>query len=106
MQWREVAGNWLWVPPQPKAIIHFLGGAFVAAAPYLTYKLLLEAIAHQGYIIVATPFVNTFDHEAIAKEVLVTFEQALHYLETRVTLRRLTIYGWDTAWAAKSFAHQ
>ncbi|MEO0988612.1 MAG: DUF1350 family protein [Cyanobacteria bacterium J06639_14] len=93
MEWREVAGNWLWVPPQPRAIIHFLGGAFVAAAPYLTYKLLLEAIARQGYVIVATPFVNTFDHEAIAKEVLVTFEQALHYLETRITLRRLPIYG-------------
>ncbi|NER81134.1 MAG: DUF1350 domain-containing protein [Leptolyngbya sp. SIO1D8] len=93
MAWREVAGNWLWIPPQPTAIIHFLGGAFVAAAPYITYKLLLEAIGRQGYIIVATPFVNTFDHQAIAKEVLVTFEQAMHYLETRVLAERLPIYG-------------
>ena len=93
MEWREVAGNWIWVPPQPRAIIHFLGGAFVAAAPYLTYKLLLEAIGRQGYAIVATPFVNTFDHQAIAKEVLITFQQALHYLENRAILRRLPIYG-------------
>lgn len=93
MEWREVAGNWLWIPPQPKAIVHFLGGAFVATAPYITYKLLLEAIGRQGYLIVATPFINTFDHEAIAREVLVTFEQALHYLESRVTLKRLPIYG-------------
>lgn len=93
MEWREVAGNWLWVPPQPTAIIHFLGGAFVATAPYITYKLLLEALGRQGYLIVATPFVNTLDHRAIAQEVLITFEQALHYLENRITLQRLPIYG-------------
>ncbi len=93
MEWREVSGNWLWVPPQPRAIIHFLGGAFVAAAPNLTYKLLLEALGRRGYVIVATPFINTFDHRAIAHEVLVTFDQALDYLERRVTLKRLPIYG-------------
>lgn len=93
MQWREVAGNWLWIPSQPTAIIHFLGGAFVAAAPYITYRPLLEALGRQGYLVVATPFVNTFDHGAIAKEVLYAFDQALQYLENRVTLRRLPIYG-------------
>jgi hypothetical protein len=93
MQWREVSGNWLLIPPQPQAIIHFLGGAFVAAAPNITYKLLLEALGRRGYIIVATPFINTFDHRAIAHEVLITFDQALHYLEQRITLKRLPIYG-------------
>ncbi len=42
MDWREVAGNWLLVPPNPVGIIHFLGGAFVAAAPSVTYGWLLE----------------------------------------------------------------
>lgn len=93
MEWREVSGNWVWIPPQPRAIIHFLGGAFVAAAPNITYKLLLEAIGRRGYLIVATPFINTFDHQAIAQEVLVTFDRALDYLESRVTLKRLPIYG-------------
>lgn len=93
MAWREVSGNWLYIPQQPRAIIHFLGGAFVAAAPSVTYKLLLEALGRRGYLIVATPFVNTFDHRAIAQEVLVTFDQALYYLENRITLKRLPIYG-------------
>ena len=93
MDWREVSGNWVWIPPQPRAIIHFLGGAFVAAAPNITYKLLLEAIGRRGYVIVATPFINTFDHDAIAKDVLFTFDRALQYLEDRVTLKRLPIYG-------------
>ena len=93
MEWREVSGNWLWIPPQPTAIIHFLGGAFVAAAPNLTYKLLLEALGRRGYLIVATPFINTFDHRAIAQEVLTTFDQALYYIDNRVTFKRLPIYG-------------
>ncbi len=93
MEWREVAGNWLWIPRRPIAIIHFLGGAFVATAPHITYRLLLEALGQRGYAIVATPFINTFDHGAIAKEVMITFEQALYYLESRVLSRRLPIYG-------------
>ncbi|MGF1459605.1 MAG: DUF1350 family protein [Leptolyngbyaceae cyanobacterium] len=93
MDWREVSGNWLYMPPQPRAIIHFLGGAFVAAAPHVTYKPLLETLGRRGYVIVATPFINTFDHRAIAQEVLVTFDQALRYLESRVTLKPLPIYG-------------
>jgi dipeptidyl aminopeptidase/acylaminoacyl peptidase len=59
--WQEVSGNWVLIPPKPTAIVHFLGGAFVAAAPQLTYRWLLEALASQGYAVVATPFVNTLD---------------------------------------------
>jgi hypothetical protein len=84
MNWREVSGNWILVPQNPIAIIHFLGGAFVAAAPNVTYQWLLENLAEQGYVIVATPFINTFDHVAIAQEVLTTFDQALYYLDKRV----------------------
>jgi hypothetical protein len=95
MNWKEVSGNWILVPPRPKAIVHFLGGAFVAAAPHLTYRWLLESLAQEGYLIVATPFINTFDHQAIAKEVLTTFEQGLHFLRSRVltSYQYLPIYG-------------
>ncbi|NJL85600.1 MAG: DUF1350 family protein [Leptolyngbyaceae cyanobacterium SM1_1_3] len=94
MNWQEVAGNWILVPPNPRALIHFLGGAFVAAAPHLTYRWLLENLGRQGYVIIATPFVNTFDHKAIAQEVLTTFDQGLHYLHKRVLSQRYwPIYG-------------
>lgn len=94
MDWKEVSGNWILAPRHPIAIIHFLGGAFVAAAPNLTYRWLLEHLAQEGYLIVATPFVNSFDHEVIADEVLTTFDQALIYLERRgLNLRSLPIYG-------------
>lgn len=95
MNWQEISGNWILVPPNPKAIVHFLGGAFVAAAPSVTYQWLLENLARQGYLVVTTPFLNTFDHAAIAQEVLVTFDQAMRFLQKRVLMnpRQLPIYG-------------
>lgn len=90
------------VPSHPKAIVHFLGGAFVAAAPHVTYRCLLEYLAEQGYAVVATPFVNTLDHTAIAQQTLETFNQALEHLQTRVFKRRyLPIYGMGHSMGCK-----
>lgn len=94
MDWQDISGNWVLVPPRPIAIVHFLGGAFVAAAPQVTYCRLLERLAAQGYVIVATPFVNTFDHKAIAQTVLQDFDRALEVLHANVLRKRyLPIYG-------------
>lgn len=94
MYWQEISGNWFLVPEQPRGIIHFLGGAFVAAAPHLTYRWLLEALYVKGYVVIATPFVNTFDHGAIAAETHTTFTQGLTYLyKQRPSLAELPIYG-------------
>lgn len=99
MEWEEIAGNWLLVPRQPIAIIHFLGGAFVSAAPQLTYRWLLEQLAKQGYAIIATPFDsafdrNSFDHGAIARSTLLRFESALEYLQQRrLREQDLPVYG-------------
>ncbi|MBD1863636.1 MULTISPECIES: DUF1350 family protein [Trichocoleus] len=95
MDWQEVSGNWVLIPPRPIAIIHFLGGAFVATAPHVTYRWLLEHLSRQGYVIIATPFVNTMDHGAIAHQVLRNFERAFAQLQTRGLLQKryFPIYG-------------
>lgn len=95
MDWLSISGNWVLLPPRPQAIVHFLGGAFVATAPHLTYRWLLEELAHQGYAIVATPFINTLDHTAIAQEVFEIFEDGLYDLYDLQLLKRrgLPIYG-------------
>lgn len=94
MEWQEIYGNWVLIPSRPIGIIHFLGGAFVASAPQVTYRSLLEHFAAQGYAIVATPFVNTLDHTTIAQRVMRMSNLALDYL-TRERLRQyaLPIYG-------------
>lgn len=41
----QVEGNWVLYPPDnraPEAVVHFVGGAFVGAAPQLAYRTLLE----------------------------------------------------------------
>ncbi|MBF2026671.1 MAG: DUF1350 family protein [Oscillatoriales cyanobacterium C42_A2020_001] len=102
MDWQELYGNWVLVPDRPIAVIHFLGGAFVATAPQVTYRRLLERLALEGYAIVATPFVNTFDHNAIAQTVYRNFNRALETLfETRFRQRYLPIYGMGHSMGCK-----
>ncbi len=95
MDWQEISGSWVLIPKRPIGIIHFLGGAFVAAAPNITYRWLLETLGKEGYAIIATPFVNTLDHTAIARSVLNRFENILDRLYNRniITTGYLPIYG-------------
>ena len=95
INWQEISGNWVLVPRHPIAIVHFLGGAFVATAPQLTYRWLLEELAAKGYVVVATPFLNTLDHAAIAQSVLQSFDSVIAQLHTTSVLRKryLPVYG-------------
>ncbi|MEO3703622.1 DUF1350 family protein [Trichormus azollae] len=95
MDWKDIRGNWVIIPPKPIGIIHFLGGAFVATAPHLTYRWLLEQLAAKGYVVIATPFVNTLDHSAIAESVVINFERTLERLQETGELHKLylPIYG-------------
>jgi hypothetical protein len=122
MEWEERRGNWVLIPPQPKGIVHFLGGAFIAAAPNETYKFLLEELAKAGYLVIATSFPQigayeaitqnigdyeaitqnlnkairkTLDHKAIAEDIYDKFERAMEELRNQGVIRRryLPIYG-------------
>jgi hypothetical protein len=95
MDWQEVSGSWVLIPSRPTGIVHFLGGAFVATAPHVTYRWLLEQLGRQGYAVIATPFVNTLNHTAIARDVLNRFETTLDRLQATTVLRKryLPIYG-------------
>jgi hypothetical protein len=76
MEWQQVENNFVLAPTQPKGVIHFLGGAFFAAAPHISYSRVLETLAQAGYVIVATPFTNsTFDHRQIAIDVYKSFKR-------------------------------
>jgi hypothetical protein len=103
MYWKEIAGSWILIPRQPVGIIHFLGGAFVATAPNITYRWLLENLGKSGYVVIATPFVNTLDHGAIAVDVLNRFESILERLRSTSRLEPgyLPIYGMGHSMGCK-----
>ncbi|KAL5559574.1 hypothetical protein UlMin_035785 [Ulmus minor] len=69
------------IPPptgtKPRAIIKFLGGAFLGAAPELTYSYIIELLAKEGFLIVLVPYNVTFDHSRAAKQVYERFNACL-----------------------------
>ncbi|XVE53810.1 hypothetical protein DITRI_Ditri03aG0032000 [Diplodiscus trichospermus] len=69
------------IPPygnkKPRAIVKFLGGAFIGAVPEVTYSYLIELLAKEGFLIISVPYNVTFDHEQAAKQVYERFNACL-----------------------------
>jgi len=63
-----------WVPA--KGVVHFIGGAFVGAAPQWTYRRFLMSLAERGLWVIATPLSTSFDHQRLAEDAASTFERA------------------------------
>lgn len=77
--WVEKGGNYVYTPENleaPLGVIHFLGGAFVGAAPHLTYRYLLESLGNAGYIVVATPYRLDMDYVRSCDDILTKFDTA------------------------------
>ncbi|KAK9067869.1 hypothetical protein SSX86_011980 [Deinandra increscens subsp. villosa] len=74
------------IPPsngkKPKAIIKFLGGAFIGAVPEVTYSYLLGLLANEGYLIISVPYNVTFDHSQATREVYERFHSCLNSILT------------------------
>ncbi|KAL9399970.1 hypothetical protein Peur_008931 [Populus x canadensis] len=70
-------------PPKgrkPRAIIKFLGGAFIGAVPEVTYSCLIELLAKDGYVVILVPYNVTFDHSKAANQVYERFNACLDLL--------------------------
>lgn len=99
--WKEVEGCWVLYPEKaqagaagemaPRCLIHFVGGAYVGAAPQLAYRPLLEALAERGALVVATPFATGFDHLRTVDEVYFKFSRCLKALGPKAQM--LPSYG-------------
>ncbi|KAL4565179.1 hypothetical protein LXL04_029264 [Taraxacum kok-saghyz] len=74
------------IPPpkgkKPKAIIKFLGGAFIGAVPEVTYSYLVGLLANEGYLIICVPYNVTFDHSQAATQVYERFHLCLNSILT------------------------
>ncbi|MCJ2544146.1 DUF1350 family protein [Thermostichus vulcanus] len=66
LTWQTDGQTWFLLPSQPRAVVHFLGGAFVGAAPQFFYSRLLEELARMDMAIVATPYTTDIDHAQLA----------------------------------------
>lgn len=66
MRFQPLHFGWAALPPQPKAVVVFIGGAFFGSFPTLFYRGVLKTLYEQSYAIVALPFRFTFRHWDIA----------------------------------------
>lgn len=92
--WKEIEGAFVLFPPNnraPEAVVHFLGAAFVGAAPQISYRLFLEALSNRNVLVITTPFSTNFDHLRIADECQFKFDRSLRALGPEFTL--LPTYG-------------
>ncbi|KAJ0089511.1 hypothetical protein Patl1_13725 [Pistacia atlantica] len=74
------------IPPlngkKPRAIIKFLGGAFIGAVPEVTYSYLKELLAKEGFLLISVPYNVTFDHAKAANQVYERFNSCLDTILT------------------------
>ncbi|CAB4263859.1 unnamed protein product [Prunus armeniaca] len=91
--WTQVEGAWVLKPKtsEPKAVVHFIGGIFVGAAPQLTYRMFLERLSERGILVIATPYASGFDHFFIADEVQFKFDRCYRFLKE--TVQDLPTFG-------------
>ncbi|XP_050372727.1 uncharacterized protein LOC126790511 [Argentina anserina] len=91
--WSQVEGAWVLKPKtlKPTAVVHFIGGIFVGAAPQLTYRFFLERLAEKGILVIATPYPSGFDHFFIADQVQFKFDRSYQFLKD--TIEDLPIFG-------------
>ncbi|MEN9204077.1 MAG: DUF1350 family protein [Thermostichus sp. DG02_3_bins_51] len=89
LTWQTDGQTWFLLPSQPRAVIHFLGGAFVGAAPQLFYSRLLEELARIGLAIIATPYNTDIDHAQLALTAVQSLQSGLR----RKALGHLPLFG-------------
>ncbi|KAL2935341.1 Phospholipase YtpA [Bienertia sinuspersici] len=81
---RIMVDTCLVIPPpnnrKPRAIIKFLGGAFIGKVSHVTYSYLIELLAKDGYLVVLVPYNVTFNHEDAARQVYERFNTCLDIL--------------------------
>jgi hypothetical protein len=79
-RWKRSGDNFVLRPLpniKPRAVIHFIGGAFVGAAPHFAYRFFLDELADEGYIIIATPYKLTFNYLELCADIRARLAPAL-----------------------------
>ncbi|NDD44399.1 MAG: DUF1350 domain-containing protein [Synechococcaceae bacterium WB9_4xB_025] len=83
-RWRRLGDSWCLWPAQPKALVEFIGGSYLAATPQLSYRRLLEGLAAQGLAVHAWSYVPGFDHQLQARQAWDGFRSSRALLRQRI----------------------
>lgn len=74
---KPFCNSWVAVNPNPIGVIEFIGGALYGSLPNICYAHFLHTLFEAGYTIIALPFKFGFNHESIAKTLLLERNEVL-----------------------------
>ena len=76
--------NYCYWPSNPKKIIEFIGGSYLAAKPDLTYKRFIESLINKHYAVHAYKYTPQFDHQGLAIKAFKDFKNCRRSLCKRL----------------------
>ena len=82
--WRSKGRIWCLWPARPKGLIEVIGGSYLSASPYVSYRRLLEGLYQQNLAIHAWSYLPGFDHQSQANEAWKNLRNCRKNLEARV----------------------
>ena len=76
--------NYCYWPSNPKKIIEFIGGSYLAAKPDFTYKRFIESLVKINYAVHAYKYTPQFDHQELAIKAWKDFKNCRRSLSKRL----------------------
>ena len=71
-------------PSNPKSIVEFIGGSYLARRPDLTYKRFIQNLIKNNYAVHAYEYLPQFDHQELSKNAWKDFRSCKNSLFTRI----------------------
>ena len=71
-------------PSNPKKIIEFIGGSYLASTPDFTYRRFIESLLNKNYAVHAFKYSPQFDHQEIALQAWRDFKKCRDSLSNRI----------------------
>ena len=76
--------NYCYWPSNPKKIIEFIGGSYLASKPDLAYKRFIESLIDKNYAVHAYKYTPQFDHQELAIKAWKDFKNCQRLLSKRI----------------------
>ncbi len=76
--------NYCYWPSNPKKIIEFIGGSYLATKPDLTYKRFIDSLIKKNYAVHAYKYIPQFDHQELAIKAWKDFKDCRKLLSNRI----------------------
>ncbi len=76
--------NFCYWPSNPKKIIEFIGGSYLASKPDLSYRRFIESLINKNYAVHAYKYTPQFDHQQLAIKAWKDFKNCQISLSKRI----------------------